>query len=31
MSKHANYSDLIHSNNPDTEDDPYGGYPDNTT
>jgi len=27
----ANYSDFTHSNNPVTEDDPYGVNPDNAT
>jgi len=29
--KHANCSDFIHSNNPVTEDNPYGINPDNAT
>jgi hypothetical protein len=29
--KHTNYSDFIHSNNPVTEDDPYGVNSDNVT
>jgi len=28
---YANCSDFTHTNNPDTEDDPYGANPDNTT